>query len=42
MKKFVQVDDGEPMSGAGEHFPHICKGGKPVEMPQRLLRIPVQ
>jgi phytanoyl-CoA hydroxylase len=40
MKKFVQVADGESMSKAGEHFPHICKGGKPVETPARL-RIPV-
>src|SRR5262245_27888613 len=42
MKKFVKLSDGESMCNAGDHFPHICKGGKPVEMPQRLMRIPVQ
>jgi ectoine hydroxylase-related dioxygenase (phytanoyl-CoA dioxygenase family) len=42
MKKFVKVNDGESMRDAGEHFPHICKDGKPVAMPKRLLKIPVQ
>ena len=31
MKKFVKLADGEPMSRAGEHFPHILRAGKVVE-----------
>ena len=42
MKKFITLADGEPMSKAGEHFPQICKDGKPVEMPFELRRVPVK
>jgi ectoine hydroxylase-related dioxygenase (phytanoyl-CoA dioxygenase family) len=41
MKKFIQLNDGEPMSRAGEHFPHICRGGRPVDPPARLRRVTV-
>ena len=37
MKPFVKVQDGEPMAGAGEHFPQVCKDGKPVAVPGRLV-----
>jgi len=38
MKPFVQAKDGEPMVGAGEHFPQVCRDGKPVATPSRLVR----
>jgi ectoine hydroxylase-related dioxygenase (phytanoyl-CoA dioxygenase family) len=31
MKKFIHLDDGESMSRAGEHFPHVLRGGRVVE-----------
>ena len=42
MKKFVKLNDGEPMSRAGEHFPHILRGGRVVEPPARLRRVAVR
>jgi hypothetical protein len=42
MKKFIKIADGESMCNAGEHFPHICKDGKPVELPMELRRVPVK
>ncbi len=37
MKQFVQLEDGEPMARAGEHFPVVCRNGQPVGVPARLL-----
>ncbi len=36
MKKFVEVEDGEPMAEAGPHFPTVCVDGEPVGVPARL------
>ena len=36
MGDFVDLEDGEPMSAAGEHFPMVCKDGKPTGPPRRL------
>jgi ectoine hydroxylase-related dioxygenase (phytanoyl-CoA dioxygenase family) len=33
MKEFVEVADGDLMSGAGAHFPVVCRGGEPVAPP---------
>ena len=30
MEKFIEVKQGEPMSGAGSHFPIVCRDGIPV------------
>jgi ectoine hydroxylase-related dioxygenase (phytanoyl-CoA dioxygenase family) len=30
MKKFIMLEDDALMSGAGEHFPQVCKNGKPI------------
>ncbi len=30
MKQFIDLEDGEPMSKAGEHFPVVCRGGEPL------------
>ena len=38
MKDFVDLPDGAPMAEAGPHFPLVCKGGKPVALPERLVR----
>ena len=32
MKQFVHLEDGEPMSGAGEHFPFVCRSGTPINL----------
>jgi phytanoyl-CoA hydroxylase len=32
MKEFVELEDGALMARAGEHFPQVCKDGKPVGM----------
>jgi hypothetical protein len=42
MKKFITLADGESMTSAGEHFPHICRDGQPVDLPFELRRIPVR
>jgi phytanoyl-CoA hydroxylase len=36
MKRFVKLGDGEPMARAGEHFPPVCRDGRPVGVPTRL------
>ena len=36
MKQFVHLEDGELMLKAGEHFPIVCRGGKPVGLPREL------
>lgn len=41
MKKYITLEDDEPMRKAGEHFPAVVKDGRAVEMPERL-KIKVQ
>ena len=36
MKQFVELEDGAPMAEAGEHFPHVCRDGEPVDLPEYL------
>lgn len=36
MKQFVDLPDGAPMSGAGPHFPVVCRDGEPVGPPDQL------
>ena len=36
MKQFVELEDGAPMAAAGEHFPHVCRDGEPVDLPEHL------
>ena len=36
MKKFIKLEDGAPMSQAGEHFPQVVRNGEPVEIPVKL------
>ncbi len=36
MKQFVDLPDNAPMAEAGPHFPVVCRGGEPVEVPERL------
>ncbi len=36
MGEFVDLEDGELMSAAGEHFPLVCKNGEPTGPPRRL------
>ena len=31
MKQFIELEDGEPMSNAGKHFPLVCRDGEPLE-----------
>ena len=35
MKQFISLKDGQSMRDAGEHFPVICRDGKPVEWNRR-------
>ena len=35
MKKFIELDDDAPMRDAGEHFPHVVRGGKAVPPPRQ-------
>ena len=34
MQPFIQVGVGEPMLGAGPHFPVVCRAGRPVPAPE--------
>ena len=36
MKQFVELEDGASMAEAGEHFPHVCRDGEPVDLPEHL------
>ena len=36
MKQFVDLPDNAPMAEAGSPFPVVCRGGEPVEVPERL------
>ena len=36
MSQFVDLEDGAPMSAAGEHFPLVCKNGEPTGPPRKL------
>ena len=33
MGELVDLEDGALMSGAGDHFPRVCEGGRPLEYP---------
>ena len=39
MKQFVNLEDGAPMSEAGDSFPHVCRNGEPIALPSRLQAI---
>ena len=36
MKQFVEIEDGEPMSEAGLHFPMVCRDGQPLPAPSPI------
>ena len=36
MKQFVDLPDNAPMAEAGDHFPSVCRNGKPLGVPERL------
>lgn len=36
MEAFITLPEGAPMAQAGEHFPVVCRDGKPVGVPERL------
>ena len=38
MKQFVEIADGEQMTGAGAHFPIVCRGGEPLPAPASRAR----
>ena len=38
MKQFVNLEDGAAMTEAGEHFPVVCRHGKPLGIPPRYKR----
>ena len=38
MEQFIHIPDGAPMSDAGEHFPRVCRAGKPTR-PERMLSL---
>ena len=37
MKQFITLDDDAPMRDAGEHFPHVVRGGKAVLPPRTRI-----
>jgi phytanoyl-CoA hydroxylase len=40
MEQFIDLPEGAPMAEAGDHFPRVCRNGKPVE-PTKLLSVSV-